>query len=451
MVAIIKSGDEYRIIDPFYTGEWIVDEHFITCYLTCLYHAFDREKLHASGYGESELDELLHIIEEREISKKCDFDANVVLKRLPNAPDGIITPPVPIFEILTECNYRCPWCYLPPDSASSRKESPLTLGEIRKNVVQPLVEIGCNYWTLTGGEPSLNMRRLTDVCQIIHDESRGVVRDEKIMLLTNGSHLEKLAAQYRNLGIFHVQVSMTSPDHKRDSTLRGVPKTLDSVEEIRKGVIEAVKQGIVISFNVVLVPDREGMSTNIYEIPEIATFVDEIGVRMVRFVPVVYSGKARVNEWALNLDQLKEARKQIEKAAHIVKDTIIYSPIGYEVPPEKPVFCRAGNEVLYIDTGGLVYPCNNLIVPDMLCSEHSTKKAPLDEIWFHSELLKELRISKDVCEECLKCDIRTECGGQCRAVCWLRYGQIDLSSKPITCLRDQSSSHSKEVKKNEVC
>ncbi|MBU7031135.1 MAG: radical SAM protein [Theionarchaea archaeon] len=437
----MKSGKEYKIIDPFYTGEWIVDEDFIACYLACLHHAFDREKLYAYGYGKSELDDFFNTIEEKGISKKCDFDARVVLNRLPNAPDGIITPPVPIFEILTECNYRCPWCYLPPDAAPSRKESPLTLEQIRNHVVQPLVQIGCNYWTLTGGEPSLNMQRLTDVCRIIHEESSGVVSDEKIMLLTNGSHLKNLALTYRDLGIFHVQVSMSSPDHKKDGALRKAPKTLDSVEEIRRGVIEAVNQGIVISFNVVLVPDRDGLFTNMYEIPEIATFADEIGVRMVRFVPVVYSGKARVNEWALTLDQLKEARIQIKKAADSVKDTIIYSPIGYDVPPEKPVYCRAGNEVLYIDTGGFAYPCNNLIVQDMLCSEHSTKTMPLDDIWFHSELLNELRISKDVCVECLNCDIRTECGGQCRAVCWLRYGQIDLNSKPITCLRDQSSSH----------
>jgi len=441
MVAIIKTGGEYRIIDPFYTGEWVVDEDFVSLYLTCLQHAFNREKITASGYGESELDEFLRIIEKKEISKKCDFDAGVVLNHLSTAPDGMLTPPVPIFEILTECNYRCPWCYLPPDAAPSRKESPLTLEQIRTHVVQPLARIGCNYWTLTGGEPSLNMPRLQDVCRIIHEESRGVVRDEKIMLLTNGSHLEPLATQYRQLGIFHVQISMSSPNQEKDGALRRVPSSLDSVEEIRRGVIEAVRQGIVISFNVVLVPDRDGLSTNIYEIPEIATFADEIGVRMVRFVPVVYSGKARVNEWSLTLPQLKEARTQIEKAARTVKQTIIYSPIGYDVPPEKPVFCRAGNEVLYIDTGGLVYPCNNLIVPDMLCWEQGTKDVPLDTIWFHSELLNTLRVSKDVCDDCLACDIRTECGGQCRAVCWLRYNQIDLSSKPIHCLRDQSSSH----------
>jgi radical SAM protein with 4Fe4S-binding SPASM domain len=451
MVAIIKAGEEYRIIDPFYTGEWVVDEDFISLYLTSLHHSFDREKICASGYEESEFDEFINIIEKKEISKKCDFDAGVVLKRLSHAPDGIITPPVPIFEILTQCNYRCPWCYLPPESAPNREEPPLTLQHIRENVVRPLARIGCNYWTLTGGEPSLDMTRLTEVCRIIHEESQDVVDDEKIMLLTNGSHLEKMVTRYRKLGIFHVQISMSSPDQEKDGLLRRVPPSIDSVEEIRTGVIEAVRQGIVISFNVVLVPDRDGLSTNIHEIPDIAAFADEIGVRMVRFVPVVYSGKARLNDWNLTLDQLKEARKQIERAAHRVKDTIIYSPIGYQVPTEKPVFCRAGNEVLYIDTGGLVYPCNNLITSHMLCWDHGARDVPLDDIWFHSPLLKNLRISENVCDECLACDIRTECGGQCRAVCWLRYGQIDLHTKPINCLRDQYLSQEKEVKKNEVC
>ncbi len=438
MVAIMKSGEEYRIIDPFFTGEWIVDEHFVSLYLLCLKHKFDRDSIAASGCNDGEIDDIIKTVEANDISKKCDFDPSVVLERLPNAPDGIITPPVPIFEIMSECNYRCPWCYLPPDSAPTRALAPLSLEHIRKNVVRPLAEIGCNYWTLTGGEASLNMRRLKDVCKIIHEESEGSVTDEKIMLLTNGSHLSALAETYKDLGIFHVQISMSSPDPDKDGRLRKVPKSLNSVEEVRKGVLEAVKRGIVISFNVVLVPDHDGMSTNIYEVPEIAEFADNIGVRMVRFVPVVYSGKARVNQWSLNLEELKEARKQIEKAAEIVKNTIIYSPIGYDVPPQKPVFCRAGNEVLYIDTGGMVYPCNNLIIPEMYCSEHSTAEVPLDDIWFNSELLKELRISKDVSEECFSCDIRTECGGQCRAVCWLRYNQIDLSSKPEPCLRDQS-------------
>lgn len=438
MVAIVKSGEEYRVIDPFFTGEWIADKEFISHYLLCLKYGFDRERISAVIDDEDEIEEVFKTVEANDIPKKCDFDAGIVLERYATFPDGILTPPVPIFEILTECNYRCPWCYLPPESAQCRALPPLSLETIRSNVVRPLAKIGCNYWTLTGGETSLNLRRLTDVCSVIHEESRTYVQDEKIMLLTNGSHLSQLAKTYKNLGIFHVQISMSSPDHDRDGRLRKVPPHLNSVEEIRKGVQEAVKLGIVISFNVVLVPDHDGTSTNIYDVPEIAAFADEIGVRMVRFVPVVYSGKARVNKWFLDLDQLKEARKQIAKAEKAVKNTIIYSPIGYEVPPYKPVFCRAGNEVLYIDTGGMVYPCNNLIVPEMYCSQHSTAEVPLDEIWFTSELLKELRISQDMSQECLSCDIRTECGGQCRAVCWLRYNQIDLSTKPQNCLRDQS-------------
>jgi radical SAM protein with 4Fe4S-binding SPASM domain len=438
MVAIVKSGDEYRIIDPFFTGEWIADKQFVSRYLVCLKHGFDRKKISEDVEDEDEIENVIKVVEDQSIPKKCDFDAGVVLERFPTYPDGILTPPVPIFEILHECNYRCPWCYLPPGAAQSRTQPPLSLKEIREKVVRPLAKIGCNYWTLTGGEPSLNMRRLTDVSAIIHEESHRYVQDEKIMLLTNGSHLSALAETYKNLGIFHVQISMSSPDHDRDGRLRKVPHRLNSVEEVRNGVIEAVKQGIVISFNVVLVPDHDGMSTNIYEVPEIAAFADEIGVRMVRFVPVVYSGNARANDWALDLDQLKEARKQIGKAEKVVKNTIIYSPIGYEVPTYKPVYCRAGNEVLYIDTEGMVYPCNNLIVPEMYCSQHSTADVPLDKIWFDSELLRELRISQDVCEECLACTIRTECGGQCRAVCWLRYNQLDLTSKPQPCLRDQS-------------
>lgn len=438
MVAITKSGEEYRVIDPFFTGEWSVDEHFVRLYLLCLKHAFDQDKIAASGCDDSEIDDVIKIVEANDISKACDFDAGAVLERLPSSPDGIVTPPVPIFEIMSECNYRCPWCYLPPGSAPSRSLAPLSLESIRKNVVRPLAKIGCNYWTLTGGEPSLNVRRLKDVCHIIHEESSGRVTDEKIMLLTNGSHLPALAQTYVDLGVMHVQVSMSSSDPDKDARLRKVPKHLNSVEEIRKGVLELTKQGIVVSFNVVLVPDHDGTSTNIYEIPEIAEFANEIGVRMVRFVPVVYSGNARVNQWFMTLDELKEARKQISKAARMSKKTIIYSPIGDDVPTHKPVFCRAGNEVLYIDTGGMVYPCNNLITPEMYCSESSTAEVPLDKIWFNSKLLKNLRISKDVCEECLSCDIRTECGGQCRAVCWLRYNQIDLSSKPQPCLRDQS-------------
>lgn len=438
MVAIIKSGEEYRIIDPFFTGEWLADKEFVSRYLLCLKLGFDRERISASGDSEPEIEEFFKVVEANSIPKKCDFDAGVVLERFPTYPDGILTPPVPIFEILNECNYRCPWCYLPPASVQGRTLPPLSLKTIRENVVRPLAKIGCNYWTLTGGEPSLNIRRLTDVAAIIHEESSRYVRNEKIMLLTNGSHLSALAETYKDLGIFHVQISMSSPDHNRDGGLRRVPKSINSVEEVRKGVLKAVELGIVISFNVVLVPDHDGTSTNIYDVPEIAAFADEIGVRMVRFVPVVYSGNARANDWFLNLDQLKEARRQIGKAEKVAKNTIIYSPIGYEVPTYKPVFCRAGNEVLYIDTEGMVYPCNNLIVPEMYCSQRSTAETRLDDIWFNSDLLKELRISQDVCKECLACDIRTECGGQCRAVCWLRYNQIDLSSKPQPCLRDLS-------------
>lgn len=304
-------------------------------------------------------------------------------------------------------NYKCPWCYIPRE-----RRRRLSLDMIKEKLVAPLLRRGTRIFVLTGGEPAVELARLGNICGLITAEAAKLCTDVKIALLTNGYELTSNAKLYKEFGISSIQVSVISTDQELDCQLRHAPTGINSAKEAFLGTESAIKEGIDVSFNFDLLPAMNGMPSNIHEIPEMVAYAKQLGVYMIRIVPVVQSGEASINEISLTLDELKIARKLIDVEVKQSGDNlIIYSPIGYDVPSDKPIYCRAGNDVLYINAEGYIYPCNNLICPEFRCNDAPLGEQDILEIWDRSPLLRQFRLPAEVCNACLGCNFRTECGG----------------------------------------
>lgn len=440
MAVILKEGkDIFRIIDPFYAGEWEMDNEALESYFHFLKYietlSFDdTARLHKEEKV-ADIPEPFRIFIEKGMPLTCDFDIKKVQLFNDSVESGIITPPIPIFEVTPVCNYKCPWCYIPHEK---RKQLPLET--IKQKLVIPLLKRGTKIFVLSGGEPSLELSRLSEICKLITEEAAKLSTKATILLLTNGYKLGANVKLYKELGISNIQVSVISRNPEINNSLRQVPKGIDSTEEAFLGTQLAVNEGIGVSFNFVLLPEINGIPSNINEIPEMVDYAKQLGVYLIRIVPVVPSGEASKNKIALNLNELKMARNLIEQAIKkYSKDLIVYSPIGYDVPPNKPVYCRAGNDVIYINAEGWTYPCNNLIFSEFLCDDMPLGQSDILEIWDKSVLLKRFRSPGKICHTCFNCNLRTECGGQCRAQIYWRYKQIDLSHCPDECYIQKGS------------
>ncbi|MFZ3058396.1 MAG: radical SAM protein [Candidatus Methanoperedens sp.] len=447
MPVILKEGkNKFRILDPFYAGEWEMDHEALVSYLKLL----ERLEVLSLDYSirlpervkMAEVPEPLRTLFIHGLPLSCDFNIEKVLSFADNVESGIITPPIPIFEITPICNYKCPWCFIPRE-----RRRRLSLETVQQKLVTPLLRRGTRIFVLTGGEPAADLPRLGDICRLITAEAAKLCTDVKIALLTNGYELTSNAKIYKEFGISSIQVSVISTDPKLDHQLRHAPTGIDSAKEAFLGTKSAVEVGIDVSFNFVLLPTMKGMLSNIHEIPEMVAYAKRLGVYMIRIVPVVQSGEASKNKISLTLDELRYARMLIDiEIKQHGDDLIIYSPIGYDVPPNKPVYCRAGNDVVYINSEGWIYPCNNLICPEFRCNEAPLGRQDILDIWDRSPILKHFRSPAEVCNVCLGCDLRTECGGQCRAQIYSKYGQIDLSCLPLKCYLSERTSLTKGEK-----
>lgn len=446
MTVILKEGkDNFRILDPFYTGEWEMDREATVSYLSFLEHlqalSFDDSVRFPNRIKATEMPEPFRTFVNNGLPLSCDFNPEKILSFIDRTDSGIITPPIPIFEVTPLCNYKCPWCYIPRETRRR-----LSVDVIREKLVVPLFQRGTRLFVLTGGEPSLELPRLREICGLIGEEAEKTGTRAVIALLTNGSGLASNAKIYKKLGISTVQVSVISTYPKRDRQLRHAPEHVNSVDEAFSGTRRAVEEGIAVSFNFVLLPALDGMPSNIHEIPEMVAYAKQLGVYMIRIVPVVPSGEACVHGISLSLDEMRLARELIcQEIERSGKDLIVYSPIGYDVPAEKPVYCRAGNDVLYINSEGWVYPCNNLICPEFRCNDVPIGEEDIMHLWDTSPLLKQFRSPAEVCSTCAHCDFRTECGGQCRAQIFWRFRQIHLSRWPEKCYKSKHIHSLKEV------
>ncbi len=432
-VILKEEKNKFRILDPFYAGEWEMDQEAMISYLKFLEHleilSFDDSFRLPNQVQVAAVPEPFRTFIIHGLPLACDFSIEKVLSFADTVGSGIITPPIPIFEITPICSYKCPWCFIPRESRER-----LALEIIQQKLVIPLLRRGTRLFVLTGGEPAVELSRLGDICKLITTEAAKLGTDVKIVLLTNGYKLASNAKVYKELGISSIQVSVISTDPELDCQLRHAPIGINSAKEAFCGTKRAVEEGIAVSFNFVLLPAMNGMPSNIHEIPEMVACAKRLGVYMIRIVPVVQSGEASRNGISLTLDELKLARRLIdEEMKQCGEDLIIYSPIGYDVAPDKPVYCRAGNDVLYINAEGWIYPCNNLIYPEFRCNDAPLGRQDILDIWDRSPLLRRFRSPTKVCSICSDCGTRTECGGQCRAQIYAKYRQIDLSSLPMKC------------------
>jgi radical SAM protein with 4Fe4S-binding SPASM domain len=437
MPVVLKEGqDRFRVLDPFYAGEWVLDCEALMSYLAFLGSlrtlAFDDSVRLPGGHDWPDAPEPMATFLRHGLPLACDFDLGKVAVRAEEIERGIVTPPIPVFEVTPRCNYRCPWCYVPRN-----QPKPMALDAIRRNLVAPLIRRGTRLFVLTGGEPATDLRRLTAVCELVGTEGQKAGSEVQISLLTNGYRLRSNARLYCDLGIRTIQVSIISARGSLDQRLRHAPAGCNSAEEAFLGVEAAIQGGIAVSLNFVLLPALADCPSNIEEIPDMVERAHRLGVYLIRIVPVVPSGEAARAGIRLGLRELKQARELIADARRRWQDQrlIIYSPIADDVPPSKPVYCRAGNDVLYVNAEGWTYPCNNLICPEFRCSDVPLDRQDVLDVWDHSQVLERFRRPAEPCAGCRACDLRAECGGQCRAQLFWRNNQPDLRQVPAACLK----------------
>ena len=140
------------------------------------------------------------------------------------------------------CNFRCTYCL--PDGW--RKTGPLSFLEVDEigRLVRAFAGLGLSKVRLTGGEPTVR-KDFADILSRVAQQA-GVT---KVAVTTNGWNLSRHAADWRDAGLTHLNVSVDSLDAAIFSRITGhdrLSAVLDGVETALGLDYEAVKINAVL-------------------------------------------------------------------------------------------------------------------------------------------------------------------------------------------------------------
>ena len=178
-------------------------------------------------------------------------------------------------SVTDRCDFRCVYC-MAEDMTFLPKQDLLTLEELDR-LATAFVEKGVRKLRLTGGEPLV--RR--NIMHLIRSLSRhlGTGALEELTITTNGSQLERFAAELADCGVRRINVSLDTldPDKFKQITRWG------NLDKVMAGIRAAQAAGIRVKLNAVAL---KGFNED--EIPEMLRWAhgENIDLTLIETMPL---------------------------------------------------------------------------------------------------------------------------------------------------------------------
>ena len=441
-ISIFKLNNNcYHIYDSYGGGLWEFNLSEIKLFLTILdinqkkkiLNHMNINACYDNKYKLAEINDMISFIENEEITQNTTFAAKAVIDRLNYYDNGIITAPFTIIEVSRLCNYNCYWCFL--DYKDPKVDVALSLNDLIKFVVDPMIDIGSIHWGITGGEPSLTLEKTLKLSKYIKEVTiRKFNLEPNIMLFTNGHYLSKNAILYKDAGISTVHVSLSSANEEQELKLRRPPKNENSYLEVINGIKECKKIGLNVNLNSVIINDI-GYGSNINTMPLMYELANTLDVDLFDLNLACPSGEAKRNCITFSKKDYKKITLNEQRCSKRLKPFIKYCCATGNLEENRDISCGSGIIEFYVDYIGNTFPCNNLTDDSLKCDQQTVKEKSIESIWFNSEILRQLRQYDKffVNDECGKCIYRGFCVGSCIARIWHQYGLLNLNKRPEYC------------------
>lgn len=155
-------------------------------------------------------------------------------------------------SITDRCDFRCVYC-MAEDMTFLPRSQILTLEEIH-TLAKAFAELGVTKIRITGGEPLVRKGAL----ELLENLGR-IEALRELVMTTNGSHLESMAASIKNAGVRRLNISLDTldPDKFRAITRTGhLPRVLSGIRAARAAGFEGIK------INAVILKNRNHMEVN---------------------------------------------------------------------------------------------------------------------------------------------------------------------------------------------
>lgn len=326
------------------------------------------------------------------------FNNRVVADRVPVS--GMI-------ELTRRCNLKCVHCYLGQSEERFQSDRELSTEEVF-DVIDQIVDAGCLYLTLTGGDPMMR-KDFPDVYR--YAKHKGLL----VTVMCDGVLVTKRIMElFRELPPTSVEVSVygaTAETYERVTQIPGsFPKCIRGVRRL----VEA--GGFEVRLKTVL------MSFNVHEADAMRALAEDFGLRMkmdAAVFPCLYTADRRPMDLRVPARQVVQIELSDPRA---VSDWLEYlDRPSTPAPNEKLYVCGAGVTGFYIDPYGFLYPC-------MMTTryKYNLREADFATLW--RERVGELHDRKPrQGYECAGCELQRACAS-CPGFHDQEHGAEDVKS-----------------------
>jgi AdoMet-dependent heme synthase len=308
-------------------------------------------------------------------------------------------PLVMSYNVTRECNMKCSHCYI--NATDKKLDDELTTKEAKK-VIDQIYQVSSPLLILSGGEPLLRQ----DIFELIEYGSK---KGLKMGLGSNGYLIDDtVAKKLKDAGIATVSISIDSSNPAQHDEFRGIKgaweKAVNACKVLRKN-------GILVQVNTTLTHD------NYNQIDDIMTLAESIGVENFHLFFLVPTGRGvkltdispqKYEEMITNTFAKVHKHRLNVRPSCAPQFMRIAQGMGLDMR-QWIRGCIAGLHYCRIYPNGDVTPCPYLPIKLGNLREQSFK-----DIWFNSEVFKNLRNPNCLKGKCGECEFKQLCGG-CRA------------------------------------
>jgi radical SAM protein with 4Fe4S-binding SPASM domain len=328
---------------------------------------------------------------------KCEF--NLKFAQPPNEIKSQFVPLVVSWNVTAKCNLKCAHCYI---NAGEKKNIDELSTDSAKLLIHQIAEVSKPLLILSGGEPLLR----EDIFELIrYGKERGL----KMAMGSNGMLIDDVIAQkLKEAGIHTVSISLDSNEPELHDRFRGVAgswkKAVEAIKALRRN-------GVIVQVNTTVTQQ------NYNQIGDIFALAEKLGAENFHLFFLVPTGRgARIEDITPNMYETMISSSFSKSMQHNLNVKPSCAPQFMRIAQEAGIEmthwvrgCMAGLYYCRIYPTGEVTPC-----PYLPIALGNIRQKSFKDIWFNSEILRNLRDFKKLKGKCGDCEYNVVCGG-CRA------------------------------------
>lgn len=323
------------------------------------------------------------------------------------------TPDMVTWEITERCNMHCKHC----SNAVNGKPFELNTHECKK-IIDRISDAKVFKVGIEGGEPLVR----SDLIDLIDYMNQKRIQPSIATngLLLNTSFIESITPYH----VDSLQISLDGPDRNSYALLRGNSSYFDQVIH---NIKVAVDHRLPITIAMVV------SKSTYLEIPRMAEFAQSLGVKKLRFIDYVPSGRGQLSD-CLSPEELKTAYSMMcdinipelqiitpNKLMALVSGKRPEALLGL-INPEACFGCEAGTVIAHIRANGDLFPCS--FFREKQFSAGNILENSLQTVWKNAEAFSPFRATKELPTRCKSCDLSSHCFGGCRAYAYYFSGSL---------------------------